>query len=134
MLFRSAYSSESFDAGAYRRISSKVNGLFDELKQLPLNSPRRAEILKEYPPEKLAMARSAVEALETNLRAIRGKVGIIENSAYQARLAGKIELAEKYEQQAVTYRNEEKQAERVLFGKMVEAANKAGFRREILGE
>ena len=130
----SAYSSESFDAGAYRRVSNKVNALFDELKQLPLNSPRRAEILKEYPPEKLAMARSAVEALETNLRAIRGKVGIIENSAYQARLAGKIELAEKYEQQAVTYRNEEKQAERVLFGKMVEAANKAGFRREILGE
>jgi hypothetical protein len=128
----SAYPNENYDASAYMRVRSKVNGLFDELKQLPMESPRRAEILKEYP--RLGMIKASVDAAEANLRGIRGQLANVENSAYQARLAGKIELADKYEAQAVTYRNNEKAAEKVLFGNAVEAANKAGFRREILGE
>jgi hypothetical protein len=114
------------------RVRTKVNNLFDELKQLPVNSPRRAEILKEYPA--LGTVKASVDAAEANLRGIRSQLANIENSAYQAKLAGKMELYDKYEAQAVTYRNNEKAAEKVLFGRAVEAANKAGFRREILGE
>ena len=128
----SAYPNQNFDAGAYMRVRAKVNGLFDELKQLPVNSPRRAEILKDHPA--IGSVKNSIDIAEANLRSIRGQLATIENSAYQAKLAGKMELYDKYEAQAVTFRNSEKAAEKVLFGGAVQMANKAGFRREILGE
>lgn len=128
----SAYQQEGFDAGAYMRVRKEVNSLFDELKQLPMNSPRRAEILKEYP--QIGSARASLEAAEANLRAIRSQLAIAGNNAYQYRLAGKIAEAERYEEQVIGFRNNEKRAEKVLFDSTLQAANRAGFRRQILGE
>jgi hypothetical protein len=128
----SAYPNENFDAGAYMRVRAKVNGVFDELRQLPLNSPRRAEILKEHP--MIDSVKNSIDIAEANLRSIRGQLAIVENSAYQAKLAGKMDLYDQYEAKAVAFRNSEKAAEKVLFGGAVQMANKAGFRRQILAE